>query len=240
MEIPAARDMKIQTRTLDALTHMDNYNSWLIARIEPFVGRRVLEVGAGIGNMANYFLDRDLVITSDVQPEYREALARRFAESRNVLIAEFSLDSGDGKEALAPHRIDTVICVNVLEHIEDDGRAVRHMADLLEPGGRLVVLVPALPALYGSLDRCLHHFRRYRKAELRRVVEGAGLAVDALFYFNFFGLFGWFVNSRVLKREILPPGQLLLFNRLAPIFRAVESLLPIPVGQSLIVAARKP
>jgi SAM-dependent methyltransferase len=231
--------MEVQTKTLDALAYLDHYNTWLIDKINPFVGRRVLEVGSGIGNMANYFLDRDLVITSDIMPEYRAALAKRFAERKNVLVVDFSLDDGGCKEALAAHRIDTVICVNVLEHIEDDRAAVRHMVDLLVPGGRLVVLVPALPALYGTLDKALHHFRRYRKDELRRVFEEANLDIDALFYFNFFGIFGWYLNARVLKREILPPGQLKVFDRLAPIFRSVEERLPIPVGQSLIIAGRK-
>ena len=231
--------MEIQTRTLDALAYLDNYNSWLIEKINPFVGRRVLEVGSGIGNMANFFLDRDLVVTSDIMPEYREALAKRFADRKNVVVADFSLDSGNGKEALAAHRIDTVVCVNVLEHIEDDAGAVRHMVDLLVPGGRLVVLVPALPILYGSLDESLHHFRRYRKAELSGVFEAAGLSIEDLFYFNFFGIFGWFLNARVLRREILPPGQLRLFDRLAPFFRSIESGVRIPVGQSLIIAGRK-
>jgi SAM-dependent methyltransferase len=189
--------------------------------------------------MANYFLDKELVITSDVMPEYREALSRRFAGKPNVLVVDFSLDSGNGKEALAAQGIDTVVCVNVLEHISDDRGAVRHMTDLLAPGGRLVILVPALRALFGSLDVYLHHYRRYAKVELRQIFEEAGLTVDALFYFNFFGIFGWWLNARVLKREILPPAQLRLFDSLAPTFRAIESVVPIPVGQSLIIAGTK-
>ena len=231
--------MDIQTRTLDALAYLDKYNSWLIEKIQPYLGHRILEVGSGIGNMANYLLDRELVITSDVMPEYREALSRRFAGKPNVLVADFSLDNGDGKEALAKQGIDTVVCVNVLEHISDDRGAVRHMIDLLAPGGRLVILVPALRALYGSLDVYLHHYRRYTKTELRRIFEEAGLTVDALFYFNFFGIFGWWLNARVLKREILPPAQLRLFDTFAPAFRVIESVVPIPVGQSLIIAGTK-
>src|SRR5262245_14599260 len=190
--------MDIQTRTLDRLAYLDKYNSWLIEKIQPYLGHRILQVGSGIGNMANYLLDRELVITSDVMPEYREALSRRFAGKPNVLVADFSLDNGDGKEALAKQGIDTVVCVNVLEHISDDRGAVRHMIDLLAPGGRLVILVPALRALYGSLDVYLHHYRRYTKTELRQIFEEAGLTVDALFYFNFFGIFGWWLNARIL------------------------------------------
>lgn len=232
-------DMEIQTRTLDALAYLDAYNGWLIDKIRPYLGQRILEVGSGIGNMANYLLDRELIITSDVMPEYREALSRRFAGKPNVVVADFSLDSGNGKDAIAGRRIDTVVCVNVLEHIADDRGAIRHMVDLLEPGGRLVILVPALQALYGTLDVYLHHHRRYSKKELRHLFEEAGLSVDSLFYFNFFGIFGWWLNARILKRQILPPGQLRLFNRLAPIFRAIESVAPIPVGQSLVIAGTR-
>ncbi len=231
--------MEIQTRTLDALAYLDHYNGWLIDRIRPYLGKRILEVGSGIGNMASFFLDRELIITSDIMPEYRDALAKRFAGRSNVIVADFSLESGNGKQELAAHRIDTVVCVNVLEHIADDRVAVRHMVDLLAPGGRLVILVPALRALFGSLDVYLHHHRRYHKPELRRLFEDCGLTVDALFYFNFFGIFGWFLNARILRREILPAGQLRLFDRLAPTFRAIESVAPIPIGQSLIIAGTK-
>jgi SAM-dependent methyltransferase len=231
--------MEIQTRTLDALSHLDHYNRWLIEKIEPFLGNRILEVGSGIGNMAAYLLDRELIVTSDIMPEYREALSKRFADKSNVHVVDFSLDNGSGKEEIRRHAIDTVICVNVLEHIEDDRRALQHMADLLPPGGRLIILVPALRALYGALDVYLHHFRRYEKKELRERFEDAGLRVDSLFFFNFFGIFGWFLNARVLRREILPPSQLRLFNVLAPGFRAFESIVPIPIGQSLIIAGTK-
>ena len=232
-------DMEIQTRTLDALAYLDHYNRWLIEKISPFLGKRILEVGSGIGNMAAYFLDRELIITSDIMPEYREALSKRFADQPNVHVTSFSLDNGDGKEDIAKHAIDTIVCVNVLEHIADDRGAIGHMADLLPKGGRLVILVPALPALYGALDVYLHHYRRYRKKELRKLFEEGGFKIDDLFYFNFFGIFGWFLNSRILRREILPPGQLKLFNTLAPGFRAFESAVPIPVGQSLIIAGTK-
>jgi len=234
-----ARDMEIQTRTLDALAYLDHYNSWLIDKIRPFLGQRILEVGSGIGNMAAYLLDRELIVTSDIMPEYREALSKRFADRPNVHVTSFSLDNGDGKEDVARHNIDTIVSVNVLEHIADDRGAIGHMADLLPKGGRLVILVPAIPALFGTLDVYLHHYRRYRKQELRALFEASGFAVDDIFYFNFFGIFGWFLNSRVLRREILPPGQLRLFNTLAPGFRAVESAVPIPIGQSLIIAGTK-
>jgi len=234
-----ARDMEIQTRTLDALAYLDHYNSWLIDKIRPFLGQRILEVGSGIGNMAAYLLDRELIVTSDIMPEYRDALEKRFAANDNVHVTSFSLDNGDGKDDIARHNIDTIVSVNVLEHIADDRGAIGHMADLLPKGGRLVILVPAIPALFGTLDVYLHHYRRYRKKELRRLFESAGFDVDDIFYFNFFGIFGWFLNSRVLRREILPPGQLRLFNTLAPGFRAVESAVPFPIGQSLIIAGTK-
>ncbi len=231
--------MEIQTRTLDALAYLDHYNSWLIDKIRPFLGQRILEVGSGIGNMAAYLLDRELIVTSDIMPEYREALAKRFADNSNVHVTSFSLDTGDGKEDVARHNIDTIVSVNVLEHIADDRGAIGHMAALLPKGGRLVILVPAIPALFGTLDVYLHHYRRYRKKELRALFEETGFAVDDIFYFNFFGIFGWFLNSRILRREILPPGQLRLFNTLAPGFRAVETALALPIGQSLIIAGTK-
>ncbi|MGH7804571.1 MAG: hypothetical protein ACREQJ_09490, partial [Candidatus Binatia bacterium] len=110
---------------------------------------------------------------------------------------------------------------------------------LLEPGGRLVVLVPAIQALYGSLDRALEHHRRYSKDELVGKLRAAGFEVERSWFFNLLGVAGWWFNSRVLKRVTFPPVQLTLYDRLVPLFR-LESRFKLPVGMSLIAIARKP
>jgi SAM-dependent methyltransferase len=132
------------------------------------------------------------------------------------------------------------VCLNVLEHIERDHDALVAMRDLLAPGGAVVLLVPAVPALFGELDRALGHYRRYTPDVLRRRLAGAGLVVRHLEYFNLAGMPGWWFVGRVLKRAMIPTGSLRLYNALVPLFR-LERWLPWRPGQSLIaIGARAP
>jgi predicted SAM-dependent methyltransferase len=125
-----------------------------------------------------------------------------------------------------------------LEHIEQDETALRKIFDLLEPGGRLLLLVPSHPWLYGSLDRHLGHRRRYGKKELRNKLEAMGFKVIFLEYFNRIGILGWFLNSKILRRKRLPSFQLRIYNLLVPLFR-LETLFPLPFGTSLLAVAEK-
>lgn len=207
------------------------YNRWLTARVAPWVGRRVLEVGAGIGNMAEFFLDRERLVLAEPDAEYRDRLAARFAGQPHVSVVPVRLPEVDSR--LAAERLDTVICLNVLEHVEADGAALAAMRGLLHRGGRLVLLVPALPFIYGTLDSALGHYRRYAAAELRAKITAAGLRLLHIEYFNLGGVLGWWLTGRVLRRTIIPRGSLRLYDALVPLFR-MERWLPWRIGQSLI------
>ena len=207
------------------------YNRWLTQRVAPWVGRRVLEIGAGIGNMAAYFLDRDRLVLAEPEPVYRERLAERFAGQSNVAVVPLRLPLVDPR--LVAERLDTIICLNVLEHIAEDLAALHAMRGLLTRGGRVVLLVPALPWLYGSLDAALGHVRRYAAAELRAKIQSAGFRLTHMEYFNLGGVLGWWFTGRVLRRTIIPSGSLRLYDALVPLFR-LERWLPWRVGQSLI------
>ena len=210
------------------------YNRWLTARVAPWVGRRVLEIGAGIGSMAEFFIDRERLVLAEPDASYRERLAARFAGRANVSVVPLRLPAVDS--GLAAERLDTVICLNVLEHVEADGAALEAMRGLLAPGGRIVLLVPALRFLYGSLDAALGHYRRYAAGELRAKVAAAGLRLKHLEYFNLGGVLGWWLTGRVLQRTIIPTGSLRLYDALVPLFR-LERFLPFRIGQSLIAVA---
>jgi glycosyltransferase involved in cell wall biosynthesis len=221
--------------TLRRMEQLSPYNRWLHDRFDAFLGRRVLEVGSGVGNQTRYFADRERVVASDIEPHYLRELRRRFEDSQNVRVASFVFPLGDGDKAdLRAERIDSIVCMNVLEHIEQDAATLRDFAAVLEPGGRLVLLVPAMPALYGSLDVALRHFRRYDKDGLAALVAEAGFDVTDIRFLNRPGVFGWWLNSRVLKRTVLPKGQLSAFKWLMPLLRREESARP-SFGMSLLV-----
>ena len=217
--------------TLERMATAPRYNRWMYDRLRPWVGRRVLEIGAGIGNMSEFLVDRDRVVLTDTEPYYLDRLRARYAELPHVTVAELRLPASNPR--LAAERLDTVVCLNVLEHIEDDRGSLVAMRDLLAPGGRLILLVPSLRALYGTLDEALGHFRRYAPRELAAKLAAAGFRVPHLEYFNLAGVPGWWFTGRVLRRRLIPQGALRWYDALVPLFR-LERLLPWRIGQSLI------
>ena len=228
---PAEPRDRVGAATLERLAGAPKYNRWMFDRLRPWIGRRVLEVGSGIGNLSVFLQDRERVVLTDTEPWYLARLRERFGGRANIEVARLYLPVVDG--ALAAERFDTVICLNVLEHIEDDVASLAAMRGLLVPGGRVVLLVPALPALYGTLDRALGHFRRYTRPELIAKLQETGLVPRHLEYFNLAGIPGWWVTGRLLRRPLIPAASLRWYDALVPLFR-LERLLPWRVGQSLI------
>ncbi len=221
----------IGAATLHEMVAAPAFNRWMYDRLARWIGQRVLEVGSGIGNMSQWFVDRDHVVLTDRDPAYREELRRRFGGRDNVTVRELSLP--DVPPELRNDGFDSIVCLNVLEHIDDDVASLEAMRSLLRPGGRLVLLVPALQSLYGSLDESLGHFRRYSTALLRSRYRETGFAMARLEYFNLAGIPGWWIAGRVLKRTVIPTGPLAIYDKLVPVFRW-ERWLPLRVGQSLI------
>ena len=233
----AAPTDHVGAATLEMMAAAPRYNRWMFERLRPWVGRRVLEVGAGIGNMSAFLVDRERLVLADTEPYYLDRLRERFDDRPNVRMIELRLPAFDPQ--LVAERVDTVICLNVLEHVEDDRGSLSAMRQLLEPGGRLVLLVPALRPLYGTLDEALGHFRRYAPTELRSMVEESGFRVRHLEYFNLAGVPGWWLASRVLRRKLIPTGALRWYEAMVPLFR-LERWLPWRVGQSLIAIGQVP
>ena len=226
--------------TLMRMARLEPYNRWLVSRFEHAVGRRVLEIGAGFGNITKHLKGRELVIASDLDPVALEHLKGTFRDDRAVRVDSyrFPLDASALAEIRAS-RIDTIVCLNVLEHIEDDRATLADMYSLLAPGGRLVLLVPAFQRLFSSLDVHLRHFRRYEKDDLEEKIREAGFTLDDLRFANRPGIFGWWLNGKVLRRRVLPRGQLLAFKFLMPLLRREEKQ-PPTAGLSLIALATKP
>jgi len=225
--------------TLARMAKLEPYNRWLFGLLERAVGRRVLEVGSGFGNITRFFADRDRVVASDLDPVACESLRARFRDRPGLRVASYRFPLGEeGLSELSRENLDTVVCCNVLEHIEDDRTTLSQLRDLLAPGGRMALLVPALARLYGSLDRELHHFRRYERPELEEKLRAAGFEIEEIRFVNRLGVFGWWLNSRVLRRKVLPRGQLKLFSLLLPLLRREEKNPPRTV-MSLLAIVRK-
>ena len=226
--------------TLARMSRLEPYNRWLVSRFEHAVGRRVLEIGAGFGNITRHLKGRELLVASDLDPVALEHLKGTFRDDPSVRVGSyrFPLDAASRAE-VGSLDVDTVVCLNVLEHIEDDRTTLEDILKALQPGGRLILLVPAFARLYGTLDEHLHHFRRYERDELERKIREAGFEIEDLRFVNRPGILGWWLNGRVLRRRVLPRGQLLAFKMLMPMLKREESD-PPSAGLSLLAIARRP
>ncbi len=223
----------------ERMTRAKNYFAWQAGLVRPHLGRRVVEVGCGIGNFTAALLDREAVIAVDVEAACVERLRRRYATCPNVHPVVCDLLS-PGFRALERFRPDSCLCTSVMEHTTDDAAALDAMAAVLPPGGRIVLLVPAFGSLYGPIDRRLGHYRRYRIAGIRRLAERAGLEVRSARYLNAVGFFGWWINAHILQLEAQSERQISFFDRfVVPPMAAIERLLPPPFGQSVLAVLEK-
>ena len=226
-------------RILDALAQTPRFNRWMAETIRPWVGQRVLEIGAGIGNLSQFLAShRKSYIATDVDAEHLARLRVRFQSRPNLSLAHCDLGDRRDFEALS-EQVDTVICLNVLEHIADDGTGLRNIASALAPGGQAIVLVPQDQSIYGTLDEVLGHHRRYSEAELRKRMEAAGLQVKTVLQFNRATRPGWYWNGRIFRRRHFSRFQLWCFEHLVWMWRRIDHALPWR-GVSLIAVGRKP
>jgi SAM-dependent methyltransferase len=218
-----------------ALTH--NYNSWIISLLKNFLAGRVLEVGSGTGNLTFYLsqLCEELVCV-DKSDHYVQHLKIDYPN-----ISFYCIDIADTSifDILNRESFDTIVCVNVLEHIENDMLALKNMLDLLKKGGKLLLFVPALSWLYGTFDRKVKHYRRYNKQELVEKVKRSGFIVKEVRYHNFIGIFGWYLNAKILKRTEFPIIQPLIYDKLVPVISKIEEKFKLPLGMSLFLVAEK-
>ncbi len=222
------------SHSLAVLSTVYNYNHWIFATVRDFLGPKVVEVGSGVGNITQFLLNADEVACLEPFEPYHQFLAKRFEKHLNVAVHKTLIEECPNSQVPAA-AFDSVICLNVLEHIQDDIKALRSMKQLLRPGGRVIVLVPALPCLYGAMDKAMGHVRRYTLASLRRAFTDAGLQPQHGRYMNVAGVFGWWWHGRLRGKANIPESATLTFDRLVPFLSAVERLLPVVFGQSAVM-----
>jgi glycosyltransferase involved in cell wall biosynthesis len=224
---------------LTAVARAKKYNRWTLQQVEPYLGDRVLEAGAGIGNLSSLLADSERLVMVDYDEMYIKRLKQRFGRRRNARVEWGDLCDPNSFYRWQAEKLDTVVCMNVLEHLEPDRQVLTGFAQTLVPGGHCVIVVPAGRWLYNGTDEELGHCRRYTQAELKQKMEDAGLEVVFTRQFNRLGSLGWFFSGRVMRKRHLSPRQMIWFDRLLPVAKLLDYLLPVP-GMSLIMVGRKP
>ncbi len=223
---------------LNNLTGTPQYLSWLARTLRPYLGDAVLEVNAGIGNLAGRLMARRLVyVAAEKDPLHLHALRNRFLRTPNVVVQRIDPEIPEdlaGMEA----SFDTVLCLNVIEYLDDPAAVLRTLGAALKPGGRLIVLTPNSPALFGSLDRSMGHKRRYSVAAARELLQAQGFSVERAWQFNKAGAPSWWIYSRLTGRTRISKPVLKIFDKTVWAWRRIDRFLPWR-GLSLIVVARK-
>ena len=213
------------------------FNLWMGQALAPYVGDRVLEIGAGIGTLSAQFIPREFYLASDINPSYLSHL-RSYSIGKPYLRVRHINAAHPADFAGLEEEFDTVLMVNVLEHVPDEQVALANIRSTLKPGSRAIILVPQHPALYGSLDRALEHRERYTRKSLQEGLERAGFQVERIFDFNRFSVPGWWFNGKVLHRKTFSRVQLKVLQMSMPVLRRLDGLLPWG-GLSLIAVAVK-
>jgi glycosyltransferase involved in cell wall biosynthesis len=233
------RDDPLGAEILTSMSQVNRFNRWMADFLDPWVGERVLEIGAGIGNLTHQFLPRPHYLATDLNPHYLGYL-HKLAKGRPYMrVAPLDLADDASFRALGDRGFDTVICLNVLEHVPDEAASLDNLFASLKPRGRAIVLVPQGQWLYSSLDTALGHVKRYSRGELKAALERAGFEVEALVDFNKTGVPGWFVNGKLFRRTTFSRVQLKVLNTLMPAVRRLDRFLPWH-GLSVVGVGRRP
>jgi len=223
--------------TLDSLDDAGNYADWIVELMASHLGPRVLEVGAGHGTMSARLRDHaETVTASELSPRAAAILRERFAEDPKVRVVEGDIDS-----AAETGPFDSVVMINVLEHIPDDRAALASLFDCLVPGGTVAIYVPAYEVLYSDFDRDIGHCRRYRRSTITQALTASGFEMVGVRYLSLPGAIAWLIVARMANRQPTNRSIATAYDRaVIPILRRVEARWEMPAGQSLLAIARKP
>lgn len=206
--------------------------------IRPYCHGKVLELGSGIGNISQFFVETGYSITlSDTEEFYVDQLKKKFSQ-KNVVSIDLVHEGFHKKYEQFFQTFDTVIFLNVLEHIKNDQQALENCRQFLKPGGSLVVLVPAYSFLFSKIDRDLQHYRRYTSKNLSILASKKSFVVKKVFYFNALGILAWMYGKFFGLRSI-PSKKMKLFNNLVPLAKSIDKILFNKAGLSVIMVAQK-
>lgn len=239
----ATEPFNYESEELATLIAARRYQEWIAEQFRPYIRGTVMEVGAGIGTMAQKWkAQAQRMLLIEPADNLYPLLKTQFADNPRVQVCHGTLDDvvsrADGPGAGS---LDSVVMINVLEHIEQDEATLRKIYRLLAPQGYLMVFVPAMPSLYGSLDRHFGHFRRYTKSGLTDVCQRAGFKTVRQTYFDFLGALPWWFVNRVLCSKRMNPTLAGLYDRyVVPVGRWLEQRVPAPFGKNLLYVGRKP
>lgn len=209
------------------------YNRWLYSFMDKYIGGDILEVGAGVGSFTHFLRKKGKLSVVDINNSYLKKLKKEFSD------IHVSFGDIEKVKHFLKKKYDTVVCLNVLEHVSNDIKALRNMYRLLKKDGRLILLVPAHKSLYCKFDKKLGHFRRYDIDDIAKVLEAVGFGIIRKRYLNWFGALGWFIFMKIGNAEEFPESKVLFFNKISGAFLFLEKIIKFPFGLSVLTISKK-
>lgn len=226
-------------KDLEAMTFAENYHQWILGQFRPFLGNYVAEVGAGRGDFSLALLNSDKIselVAVEPSKEMYPKLEKCLKEDRRVIFHQALF-----ADIYKKYRgyFDSVVYVNVLEHIKDEARELTYIRESLKEGGRVCIFVPALPWLYSKFDVSVGHYRRYTKRQLKQLLEQNGFKIEKVSYFDIAGIIPWFIFIKLIGGKLKVSNVQLYDKLVVPIMRRVESAMSPPLGKNLFAIGIK-
>jgi len=215
------------------------YFLWQLEQFKPYLGDSIVDIGCGLGNFTEILLDKKRYVGIDSDHEMIKEMKVQYVGNKNVEFFQVDVTSQEQMDPLKDRKPDSILCVNVLEHIQEDVVALNNMLAILPPDGHLCLLVPAFQFLYGTLDSLDDHFRRYNKRLLSDKLKDLPGRVVRQYYFNMIGSLGWFLKGKILREKTQADANYEVMNLLIPIFSKMERVFRPPFGMSLIAIIKK-
>lgn len=227
--------MSNSLQTLESMSQAVWYNRWTLKKFSSFLKGEILEVGCGIGNFTPLLTKFGKVWAIDIDSDY-------INQTKKSIKGKLKVGFGDiekGNYFFDDQKFDCIVCLNVLEHIRDDKKALKNLFTILKPDGFLILLVPSHQFLFGQIDKSIGHIRRYSKKQLENDLKKIGFKLIKSKILNFLGSIGWFIEGRLFKKDKVEESKVKIFNFFAPLFLNAENLIEPPIGTSILIVTQK-
>jgi len=227
--------LEIQNKTLEKLSNLPRYNNYLFSLFKPFLGNKILEIGSGTGNISDAIISTGKEITlSDLDNFFLDILKIKY--QNKIIKLDISLKEDTDK---LHNSFDSIVGINVLEHTEDDEKALRNLNSILKKNGNIILIVPAMNILFSRYDHLIGHIRRYSGKSIKLKLESAGFIVDKIYYFNKIGALGWYFNFQILNKRQFSNFQLTIFKHFIKLIKIIDFIIPFNFGLSILCVAKK-
>lgn len=223
------------SKTLESMSQATWYNRWTQNQFNKYLSGEILEVGCGIGSFSSFLLKYGNLTVIDINEDYLK-------QAEQEIKGKVKIGFGDIEKNIyffKKKKFKTIVCINVLEHVRDDEKALKNVYKLLVVEGVLILLVPAHKLLYNLIDKSINHYRRYEKKELINLLKRYNFEILKIKKLNFLGSFGWFIAGKLFNERKVSETKIRIFNLISPPFLLLENIFEPPFGTSILIIAKK-